>query len=96
MNKADLQKTAYLARIQLSKEEEAEWTEQLKVVFKYFNQIASKHTESTRPLVYPLEGIEPSSPLRADKAQMPQNQEELLGVAPDRLGQEYKVPPVVE
>ena len=96
MKKEDLKKTAKLARLNLSDKEEEAFAGQLKVVFAYFNQISRIDTSHTAPLVYPLEGISADSSLRADKAQKPQNPEELLSLAPERLGQEYKVPPVVE
>ncbi len=96
MDRNQLTKTAHLARLKLSEKEESEFTEQLKVVFEYFNQISSVDTQGVEPLIYPLEGLEKSLSLRPDKVQALENQEELLSLAPERLGNEYKVPPVVE
>ena len=96
MNTEDLKKTAYLARLKLSEAESAEFTKQLKVVFAYFDQISHIDTQNSPPLVYPLEGLVTSSPLREDKEIKSHNREDLLSLAPQRLGNEYKVPPVVE
>ncbi len=96
MNKEDLIKTARLARLRLSEEEMLTFTSQLEIVFKYFNHISSVNTQGVDPLVHPLGDIEPSAPLREDQAQDVQNKRELLELAPQRLGNEYKVPPVVE
>ena len=96
MNKEDLIKTARLARLGLSEEEMSAFTDQLEIVFKYFDHISSVDTQEVEPLVHPLDGIESPVPLREDQAQDVQNKKELLELAPQRLGNEYKVPPVVE
>ncbi len=96
MNKKELVKAARLARLKLSEKEEIAFTRQLQVVFEYFNQISSVKTEGVEPLVYPLEGLVSTAGFREDQAQETQNKEALLLLAPDRVGNEYKVPPVVE
>ena len=96
MKKDILVKTARLAHLQLTREEEEEFTQQLKAVFQYFNQISSVDTKEVAPLVYPLEGKDSSSSLRADEVGLSQNKQELLDLAPEKQGTEYKVPPVVE
>jgi aspartyl-tRNA(Asn)/glutamyl-tRNA(Gln) amidotransferase subunit C len=96
MNKEDLIKTARLARLGLSEEEMSAFTGQLEVVFKYFDHISSVNTQGVEPLVHPLDGIESTGPLRKDQVQDVQNKKELLELAPQCLGNEYKVPPVVE
>ncbi len=96
MNKEDFNKTARLARLRLSEAESAEFAQQLEVVFAYFDQISRIDTKNSPPLVYPLEGLVPSPPLRKDKEAKSPDREALLSLAPERLGNEYKVPPVVE
>ena len=97
MDKKELIKTARLARLKLSEKEQLEFTDQLKVIFEYFNRISSIDTKDTLPLVYPLDGIESMISLREDKVQtMKEKKAELLDLAPERLGDEYKVPPVVD
>ena len=96
MNQEDLKKTAHLARLKLSQKESAEFAKQLKVVFEYFKKISHINTQNTSPLVYPLEGLVSHSLLREDEAKKANNQESFLNLAPERQGNEYKVPPVVE
>ena len=95
MDKKELIKTAHLACLSLSEKEEAEFTAQLKKVFEYFNQISSIGTEGVEPLVHP--STEMSVPLREDQVRVEEEErEKLLQLAPERLGNEYKVPPVLE
>ena len=98
MDKKELIKTARLARLKLSEKEQLEFTDQLKVIFEYFKRISSIDTKDTLPLVYPLDGIESMVSLREDKVQTMREEKkaELLALAPERLGDEYKVPPVVD
>ena len=99
MNKQELIKAARLARLSLSEKEQSEFVEQLQVIFDYFKQISSINTENILPLVYPLEGVKPLTSLREDDIQITSEEnkkEELLNLAPERLGNEYKVPPVVD
>ena len=97
MDKKELIKTARLARLKLSEKEQLEFTDQLKVIFEYFNRISSINTKDILPLVYPLDDIESMISLREDKVQtMKEKKAELLDLAPERLGDEYKVPPVVD
>lgn len=99
MNITDLIKTARLACLSLSEKQKSTFTKQLQLVFKYFNKVSLIDTKNTEPLIYPLEDIEGLSKeisIRQDITQEITNQEELLNLAPQRLGNEYKVPPVVE
>ena len=97
MNKEDLIKTARLARLSLSEKEKDAFTDQLQLVFEYFNKVSSINTQGVEPLVYPLDGLgELPAFVRQDEIQKAQNREDLLSLAPQRLGNEYKVPPVVE
>lgn len=96
MNREELVKTARLARLKLSEKEEVEFASQLEMVFEYFNHISSIDTQGVEPLIYPLDGMDTSVSIREDQTQKVQNKEELLNLAPQRLGDEYKVPPVVE
>jgi len=93
MDQKELAKTAKLARLKLSEEEQAEFASQLKVVFEYFNKIATVDTESIEPLTYP--GQELPISMREDEVQDIKDKKNILDLAPEVLGDEYKVPPVV-
>ena len=97
MNKKELIKIAHLARLKLSEKEHSEFTDQLQVIFDYFKRISSVDTKDVLPLVHPLDGVESLFALREDDIQLVSGKrEELLALAPERLGDEYKVPPVVD
>ncbi len=96
MDKDTLEKTARLARLALSEKEKKAFSGELSLVFSYFKCISSVDTKGIPPLVYPLEGLVPPPALRADQAQETKNREDLLNLAPEKMGNEYKVPPVVE
>ena len=89
-------KTAYLARLQLSPDEKKMFSLQLKNIFEHFNKIASVNTEGVKPLVHPLEGIVETDFSREDVVKKWHNTEKLINLAPEVLGYEYKVPPVIE
>ena len=83
---------AKLARLQVNKEEAAEYGEQLTKVLAYFQQIAQVNTEGVEPLVTPAE-IDFYT--RADEVKREASTEEMLSNAPDKAGNLFKVPPVV-
>ena len=89
-------KTAKLARLELSEQEKKDFSGELSLVFSYFKCISSVDTKGISPLVYPLEGLVPPPALRPDEGEPSLNREALLNLAPQKLGSEYKVPPVVE
>ena len=96
MKKEEVLKIAHLARLQLSPDEEKAFSLQLKNIFEHFNKIATINTKGVRPLVHPLEGIVDISFSRLDVVKKWQDIEKLLNLAPEVLGHEYKVPPVIE
>ncbi len=96
MKKEEVLKTAHLARLQLSPDEKKVFSLQLKNVFEYFNKISSVNTKDVRPLVHPLEDIADISFSRVDVVKKWHDIEKLLNLAPEVLGDEYKVPPVIE
>ena len=96
MNKKEVLKIAHLARLQLSPDEEKLFSLQLNNIFEHFNKIASVNTEGVKPLVHPLEGLVETDFHRADVVKKWHNTEKLIRLAPEILGHEYKVPPVIE
>ena len=88
----DVNKIAKLARIKVNAEEEQKYHEQLNAICKYFEEIESVDTTNVEPLVTPSE-IE--LVFREDNAEKGLSTEEAMMNAPERMGQLYKVPPVV-
>ena len=92
ITKEELKKVSDLAKIEVSDSEAQELSEQLSKALGHFQQIAQVNTEGIAPLVTPTE-IE--AYWREDKVQGQLAVEDILANAPDRLGQLFKVPPVV-
>ena len=96
MDKENVLKSARLARIKLSAEEEEELAGSLKNIFQHFNNVASVSDEGALPLYHPLEGLEKMTSFRPDEIKAWENTEELLKQAPELLERGYKTPPVIE
>lgn len=84
---------AHLARLELSDAELAALTRQLGAILDYVNQLQQAPTEGVEPLAHPLpvqnvfRGDEPAPSLTVDAA---------LANAPERRGDFYGVPAVLE
>jgi aspartyl-tRNA(Asn)/glutamyl-tRNA(Gln) amidotransferase subunit C len=88
----DVKRTAALAALQLSENEENKFAKQLPSIFDHFKQLADINTEGVEPLVTP---IDIKKALRQDKAESWESSEVALSNAPDKSGNLFKVPPVV-
>jgi aspartyl-tRNA(Asn)/glutamyl-tRNA(Gln) amidotransferase subunit C len=87
-----VQKVAKLARVSLTSQECAELAKQLSSVLAHFDHVSKVNTDGVEPLVTPTD-IEQY--LRDDIAQAWATAEAALANAPERVGQLFKVPPVV-
>lgn len=87
-----IEHVAKLAKLQMSAEEAQKYSEQLSKAFTYFEQISKVDTQGVEPLVTPsqLEAF-----WRPDEAQKELSAEELVANSPERMGNLFKVPPVV-
>ncbi|OFZ13779.1 MAG: hypothetical protein A2Z20_05910 [Bdellovibrionales bacterium RBG_16_40_8] len=88
----DIKKVAQLARLHISDTEEKTYKEQMEEILRYFSELSSVETNKVEPLVTPSE-IEQI--FREDKREVLQTIEEALQNAPERMGNLFKVPPVV-
>lgn len=89
-------KIADLARLELSENEVALFTSQLKDILAYVDQLSVLNTDGIEPLYNPFEG---DTPLRDDVAvQAPVDSDgkpRVLDAAPDVLNEGFKVPQIV-
>ncbi|MFP4979423.1 Asp-tRNA(Asn)/Glu-tRNA(Gln) amidotransferase subunit GatC [Paenibacillus sp. CN-4] len=89
----DVQHVAKLARLQLSPEEEAMFTEQMNAILKYAEKLNELDTEQVKPTTHVLQV---SNVMRDDVVKPSVEQEEALLNAPDSEDGQFKVPAVLE
>jgi aspartyl-tRNA(Asn)/glutamyl-tRNA(Gln) amidotransferase subunit C len=89
----DVRWVAHLARLELTDAEQQQMTRDLGAILDYVNQLQQVPTDGVEPLAHPLpvqnvfRGDEPAPSLTVDAA---------LANAPDRRGNFYGVPAVLE
>lgn len=88
----DVKKIAHLARLEIGESEIKNYQTQMEEVFQYFEQIAEIDTKGVEPLVTPSEI---KLIFREDKKEICQSVEQAMQNAPERMGNLFKVPPVV-
>lgn len=92
MKEADVEKVASLARLKINKDELEMYVPQLKSIVSYFEKISQVNTEGVEPLVTPtdMEVI-----YREDVLIEFDGAADALDQAPEKMGNLFKVPPVV-
>lgn len=87
---------AKLARLKISHTEASHYGEQLAKVLNHFDQISKIDTTNIEPMVSPLEAVYFSDDIvREDVVLSDFTAEQMLENAPDKMGNLFKVPPVV-
>lgn len=89
----DVQHVAKLARLQLSPEEEATFTEQMNAILQYADKLNELDTENVQPTTHVLQV---SNVMRDDVVKESLSQEEALLNAPEDEDGHFKVPAVLE
>lgn len=92
IDKNTIDHIAKLARLEVSEAQAQEYSEQISKVLKYFEQIEAIDTKGIEPLVTPAE-IETF--WREDIVIKELTAEEITANAPEKVGNLFKVPPVV-
>lgn len=88
----DIKKVAELARLQISEQEETLYDQQLSSIVNYFVELEAIETKGIEPMVTPVD-LEPY--WREDKKESTLTTDEALKNAPEKMGNLFKVPPVV-
>lgn len=93
LSQAEIEHIALLARLELSEEERERMTTQLNDIIGFFEQLGEVDTSQVEPTshVIPMHNV-----LRADEARPSLPAEEALQNAPQRAGDTFRVPRVVE
>ncbi len=87
-------KVARLSRIALSEKEVAKYGKQLGAILEYIRKIDLVDSKDIPPTSHPLEDLR--NVFRKDVARKSLTPEEALGNAPDRKGDFFRVPGIIE
>jgi aspartyl-tRNA(Asn)/glutamyl-tRNA(Gln) amidotransferase subunit C len=93
IDEAEVRKVAKLARLELSEAEVEEFTGQLKAILDYVAKMNELDTEGVEPLAHCLPV---SNVFRADYVKESLGTEETLANAPERDGEFFKVPKILD
>jgi aspartyl-tRNA(Asn)/glutamyl-tRNA(Gln) amidotransferase subunit C len=89
----DVRKTADLARLRLTAEEEAAYSGQLDRILQYVSQLNEADTSRVEPAAHPHEIFDVTRP---DESREGMGVAAALANAPRRIGDQFLVPRVVE
>ena len=87
-----VRKVALLARLELTEAEEQQFTEQLSGILDYVQQLNELNTENIEPTT---RAIELSNITRQDELTPFEDRESILGIAPEREDDFFKVPKIL-
>ena len=92
IDREQVKKVAHLARLDITPEEEAEFTGQLNDILDYFEQLSELDTDNVAPTTRAIEVINIT---RADELEPFPNKDALLASAPEQEGQYFRVPKIM-
>ncbi len=87
-----VRKVAHLARLEMTAEEEAQFTSQLGSILEYFGQLSELDVTDVPPTT---RAIDVSNVARQDKLEPYPNREAILACAPEQEGDFFKVPKII-
>lgn len=92
IDREHVRKVAHLARLDITSEEEEQFTTQLNSILGYFEQLSELDTDHVEPTT---RAIETSNITRPDKLEPFRNKEALLQSAPEQDGDYFRVPKIM-
>ncbi len=92
IDREQVKKVAHLARLDITSEEEEQFTTQLNSILDYFEQLSELDTENVPPTT---RAIEVSNIARPDELEPFPNKDALLASAPEQEGQYFRVPKIM-
>jgi len=93
ITREEVRHIATLARLRLTDEEEAAFTDQLDHILAYFERLRALNTDTVEPTAH----VTPmATPFRDDRVENVPAAEALVGNAPARDGNLFKVPKIIE
>lgn len=93
LTKDDIGRVARLARLELTESEKEEFTQELNAVFGFMEKLKRLDTAGIKPMSnpVPLQNV-----FRADTVRPSLGTDNVLANAPDRMGNFFKVPKILE
>ena len=92
IEQAEVKKVANLARLEITSEEEAQFTTQLSSILEYFQQLSELDTTDVPPTT---RAIDISNVTRSDFNQVYEDRGTLLEAAPEREDDFFRVPQIL-
>ncbi|GAC1452162.1 MAG: Asp-tRNA(Asn)/Glu-tRNA(Gln) amidotransferase subunit GatC [Chamaesiphon sp.] len=92
IDREQVHKVAHLARLELTPEQEEQFTTQLGSILEYFEQLSELDVSNVQPTT---RAIDVSNVTRPDDLQPFANQQAILDNAPDQEGEFFKVPQIL-
>ncbi len=92
IDREQVKKVAHLARLEITPEEEQQFTTQLSSILEYFEQLSELDTDEVAPTT---RAIETSNITRPDELKPFPDKEDLLKEAPQQEGEYFKVPQIL-
>ena len=92
IDREQVRKVAYLARLDITAQEEEQFTGQLNSILDYFEQLSELDTDNVQPTT---RAIETSNITRPDKLEPFPNKDDLLQSAPEQDGDYFRVPKIM-
>ncbi len=93
ITRKDVEHVARLARLELSENEKARMTDQLDAILGYFDSLSRLDTTEVEPMTTVIPTV---SVMRDDEVRPSLPLEQALAGAPDREGEFFRVPRIIE
>lgn len=92
IDREQVKKVANLARLDITPEEEEQFTSQLNSILDYFDQLSELDTDNVEPTT---RAIETSNITRSDQLEPFPDKQGLLDCAPEQEGDYFRVPKIM-
>ena len=92
IDKKKVEKICDLANLKIANDEKEKFAEELGDILNYIEKLDELDTKNVKPTAYP---VPLKNVLREDKVGESLEQEKVLKNAPDKIGNQFKVPPIM-
>lgn len=92
IDREQVRKVAHLARLELTAEEETQFSSQLSSILDYFEQLSELDTSRVEPTARAIDVVNVT---RVDRQEVYENRDRILENAPDRDEDFFRVPQIL-